>query len=143
MVSAFSADSDQYVCRGGQAHQEHRNLGSVDEREYKKALQILRDFHLRTPLSLGVIYEDREGLDHQYGTKSPTAIRRQTTARNLLQLVEPGTEAGYGEPERSSFAEPEFSCRTCHLNADSVTFQKPPLGRPPCRSRSTKFWTPR
>jgi hypothetical protein len=73
-------------CRGS-------SLDSVDEREYKKAVQVLRNFHLRgSARPLDVIHEERDGFHHQQQqettvSRSPGSIRRQVKAENLQALL--------------------------------------------------------
>jgi hypothetical protein len=147
MVSTLNLN----VCHDGQVHQEHWHQqvqGSIDDHEYRKALQVLRDFHLRTPLSLGVIHEDRESVDQLHGRLSPSSIRRQKAARNLQSLAELEPDVEYGlelrggsEARSSDFIEAGFSCSAYHSKLEPVSHQKPPLAKPSFRSRPPAVWT--
>jgi hypothetical protein len=106
----------------------------------------LREFHRRTPLSLGVIHEDHESVDQQHGRRSPNSIRRQKAARDLQSLAELGSdsECEFELHERSGAISsdfPERSCSAFHSSAEPARHQKPPLAKASFRPRAPAVWT--
>jgi hypothetical protein len=140
------------------------SIDSVDEREYKKAVQVLRNFHRRgTARPLDVIHEEeRDGFNLQHeGTvpPSPATIRRQVKAENLQSLLAdpshpPALDCSCGQLQGSGDAEATSAISTATPDNDnhrtwfpraeakaSTSCSKPPLAsRRSARTKALLVW---
>lgn len=144
----------------GRSHYRSSSLESADEREYKKAVQFLRSFHLRgSARPLEVIHEEeREGFNQQRQetvSQSPTSMRRQIKAENLQSLLsEPPHQPASEQLQRSGSAEaataisastPDIESHRTALprseSKESTSYSKPPLAsRRSFRTKALLVW---
>ena len=121
----------------GHSHHRTSTLDSIDEREYKKAVQVLRNFHRRgTARPLDVIHEEREGFNQpqrESVPQSPALIRRQIKAENLQTLLfepphQPVLDCGCGQLHGSGSAETEAAAAPTTATPCNES-QRPPFQR--------------